>query len=383
MKLVHLFKYYWPDNGGGIAAAMDMAIHAFNSYSKGKRGNRQEIICCWQENGKKAKKEKYNGISVYRCKSLCSFASTQFSLQFIKAVEWRTRNADIVVYNFPYPLVDLGVFLHRIHGKLVIWWHCDFDTQKGRLVTALYRPLVRHTLKKADAVIVSAEGNISGSDTLEPFRNKCRVIPFAVSKEWEEQGRRHFEGGKCRPDGKVHILFIGRFVWYKGIDILLRAFSGLNDERYELVLVGDGPLFSDMQALAKNMELDNIKFTGSVSEKEKAEWIKWSDFLVLPSISKAEAFAIVQIEAMAFGKPVINTWISSGVPDVSINGESGITVKAGDEKELAAAMDRLGEDVDLRERYGKRAMELVKENYTMPVLDKRYGKLFKEWGIEP
>ena len=95
MKLVHLFKYYWPDNGGGIAAAMDMVIHAFKEYSKGKEGLEQEIICCWQESGKPAKKERWNGVPVYRCRSLFEFASTQFSPQFIRIVDRHTNDNDI------------------------------------------------------------------------------------------------------------------------------------------------------------------------------------------------------------------------------------------------------------------------------------------------
>ena len=383
MKLFHLFKYYWPDNGGGIAAAMDMVIHAFKEYSKGRDNLSQEIICCWQESGKKAKKGKYNGVPVYRCKSLFEFASTQFSPQFVRTVDRRTHNDDIVIYNFPYPLVDISVLFGKIHGKLVIWWHCDFDTQKGKFITALYKPLVRHTLKKADAVIVSAEGNIDGSETLKPFRNKCHVIPFAVSDDMIEQGRRYYEKKRGLEsddgrDNKVHILFIGRFVWYKGINILLNAYSKLDNSRYELTLVGTGPLFEDMTRLSEDLQLNNITFAGSVAEEEKIDWIKWCDFLVLPSISKAEAFAIVQIEAMAFGKPVVNTWLPSGVPNVSVDGETGITVKPGDKCELLNAIKKIGHDKELYKSFSCNAINKVEKEYSMRVLEGQYKTFFEE-----
>lgn len=379
LNIIHLFKYYWPDNGGGIAAGMDMAIHAFKEWSKiGKHREKdnQEIIVCWQHPGKKASKEKYNDVQVYRCKSLFEFASTQFSVQFMRTVNRKTKKSDVVFYHFPYPLVDLGILFGKIHGKLVVVWHCDFDTQKGKLITSLYTPLVKHTLKKADKIVVGAKGTIHGSGALQKFRKKCVVIPYAVSDEIVQEGKEYFNCKEENQQEKIHILFLGRFVWYKGIDLLIKAFSKLDPDRYELTLVGSGSLLDDMKQLAGSLNLKNLAFVGSVSEEEKRKWIKWSDFLVLPSISKAESFAIVQIEAMAFGKPVINTWIPSGVPDVSLDGKTGITIEPGDVNALISAMCKLGEDAEIREKYGKNAIKLVEERYTMARLTERYVKLF-------
>jgi rhamnosyl/mannosyltransferase len=125
------------------------------------------------------------------------------------------------------------------------------------------------------------------------------------------------------------------------------------------------------------MNLKNVNFTGSVSEEDKIKWIKWSDFLVVPSVSKAEAFAIVQIEAMAYGKPVINTALPSGVPDVSLNGITGITVKPNNVEELYKAMNKLGSNQMLRDLYGKNAIDLVQKNYTMQRLSKKYKEYFE------
>lgn len=377
MKLVHLFKYYWPDNGGGIAAAMDMVIQAFKEYSKNKNDNSQEIICCWQKSGKLYRVEQINDISVYRCNTLFEFASTQFSTQFLRVVKNRTKDADVVIHNFPYPFVDLAILLGNIHGKLVIWWHCDFNTSKGKLLTKLYTPLVKHTLKKADAIIVSAKGNINGSEILKPFESKCHIVPFAVSDKLVKDGIDYYKKNKKKND-KINILFIGRFVWYKGIDILLKAYNDLDSNKYNLTLVGDGPLLQDMKNLAQSLKLQSIHFTGAVTENEKINWIKWCDFLVIPSVSKAEAFAIVQIEAMAFGKPVINTFLPSGVPDVCPNGVAGITVNPGSKSELKSAILKLGSDNNLRNKYSKNALELVSENYTMKVLSEKYASFFDE-----
>lgn len=379
MKLVHLVKYHWPDNGGGVSQSVDMAIHAFEQYRKNKPGYTQEVVCCWQQNGKPGSKGLLdNGIPVYRCKSLFTKLSTQFSAEFLRTVKNRVHEDDIVIYNFPYPLVDLAVLLGLIRGTLVVWWHCDFEI-KGKFANAMFRPLVNHTLKKANKIIVSSEGNITGSETLRKYADKCAVIPFAIDQTLIEEGKNYYRSERqAQPSAPVHVLFIGRFVWYKGIDVLLKAYSELDQSKYELTLVGDGPLFDDMKKLADSLHLAHVNFTGHVSDEEKKEWIKWCDYLVLPSISKAEAFAIVQIEAMTFGKPVINTNIKSGVPYVSKDGVTGITVPLQDTEALRDAMKQLGENTALRERYSKNAIDLISGKYSMDLLDEKYGDIFAE-----
>ena len=385
MRLIHLFKYYWPDNGGGIAKAMDLVILSFKEWcrderrkSKGQK-NHQEIVVCWQNSGKGSSKDIYNETPVYRCKSLFEVASTQVSPEFMGVINKKTRNADVTIYNFPYPMVDLGILFGKVHGKLVVWWHCDFKTSKFGFLGKLYSPLVRHTLKKADKIITCAEGNINGSTLLRPFKGKCVVIPHAVSDEWAEKGERYFSSWSSTSNsGRINILFIGRFVWYKGIDILLNAYSKLGEDNKYLTLVGDGPLLDDMKELSKKLSLNNVLFTGAVSEAEKMKYIKQADFMVLPSVSEAESFAIVQIEAMSFGKPVINTRLNSGVPDVCPNEISGLTIPPCNEEELIKAMKRLSDDTDLRTRLSRGAIEYARNHYRVKHLIKLYGDLFDE-----
>lgn len=379
MKLVQLFKIYWPDNGGGIAAVMDMVSDAADCMGKALNRTecRQEMVVCRPRPGMPSKQDCYKGKNVYRCRSFAEIASTPVSIEFLVKARKAAKDADIVIYHFPYPMADIGILFRLYRGKLIVWWHCDFDTQKGKILTRLYRPIVKHTLKKADIIIVSAKGNINGSQILRKYKDKCRVIPFAVPDDLAQKGRTYYESRNSGTRRKVHVLFIGRFVWYKGLDVLLKAFAKLDHKKYELLLVGDGPLLSDMQSLAKHLNLNNVAFAGSVSQDEKIKKIQWSDFLVLPSVSKAEAFGIVQIEAMAFGKPVINTSIPGGVPEICPNGVCGITVRPHNKKELARAIKRLGEDTSLRETYGKRAIELVKEKYNTSRMVRQYINVFQ------
>lgn len=368
MKITQLFKIYWPDNGGGIATVMERIANGMSDCE-------QEIIVCQNSRHKKSADDSYHGIPVHRCSQLFDFASTPFSISFLKAVKKRTKKSDIVIYHFPYPMVDIAVLLGLYSGKLVVWWHCDFE--KYKKLAPFYRPLVEHTLKKADQILVSSEGNIENSAVLRKYKEKCKVIPFCVNDTYLQRGKACAEKPVQKKE-EINILFIGRLVWYKGCDILLKAFQKMKHKKCKLVLVGDGPLREELKNQAETLKLENVEFTGMISEEEKMQRIEACDFLVLPSTSKAEAFALVQIEAMAFGKPVINTALPSGVPCVSIDGVTGRTVTPGSVKELADAMDELAGNEELRKQFGINALEMVQKEYTSKVMIQRHKQVFEK-----
>lgn len=370
MKIVQLFKIYWPDNGGGIATVMESIANAM-------KDEKQEIVVCQAKRGRKTIVEKYDGVPVYRCSQLFDFASTPFSVRFLQTAHRRTKDADITIYHFPYPMIDLAVLFGLVKGKLVVWWHCDFERYKA--LAPIYRPLVEHTLKKADQILVSSEGNLIHSTLLMKYREKCTVIPYCVDDSYLKRGKEYLERRENRKQQEtVHILFMGRMVWYKGCDILLQAFKQMKHKNCTLTMLGEGPLKDVWKQKAQEMDLTNVVFTGMVSEEEKIQCIEESDFLVLPSISKAEAFALVQIEAMAFGKPVINTNLPSGVPYISVHGETGLTVEPENVQALADAMDKLVEDEELRKEYGKNARQMVEQEYTQEKMTERHRKVFEE-----
>ncbi len=367
MKITQLFKIYWPDNGGGIAKVMESIAAAFPDCE-------QEMIVCQNSRRKKSTQDSWRGIPVRRCRQIFDLMSTPFSIQFLLDVKKRTKRSDIIIYHFPYPMVDLAVLLGLYSGRLVVWWHCGFE--KYKKAAPLYLPLVLHTLKKADQILVSSKGNMENSRLLQRFRKKCVIIPYCVSDEWLRQGNKYAENF-FKENHKVRILFVGRLVWYKGCGVLLRAFARMKEKNCELIFVGGGPLENELKAQAAALKLKNVTFTGMVSEEEKRRQIAECDFLVLPSVSRAEAFAVVQLEAMAFGKPVVNTALDSGVPYVSIDGLTGKTVKPGSVRELAMAMDELAGDEKLRRAYGIRAYKLVQKEYTQELMAQRHRKVFE------
>ena len=133
MKVTQLFKIYWPDNGGGIAKVMENIAECLTDCTN-------EIIVCQDSRYKKGTNDNYKGVAVRRCRQIADVLSTPFSLQFLVDVKKRTKDSDIVIYHFPYPMADLAVLFGMYSGKLVVWWHCDFEKyEKSRPYFGIFK----------------------------------------------------------------------------------------------------------------------------------------------------------------------------------------------------------------------------------------------------
>jgi rhamnosyl/mannosyltransferase len=92
----------------------------------------------------------------------------------------------------------------------------------------------------------------------------------------------------------------------------------------KLVIVGEGQLRKELEQKARSLGLEQqIVFLGKLSREELKYCYQVCDVFVLPSVERSEAFGIAQLEAMAYGKPVVDTNLPTGVPYVSMNGEQG------------------------------------------------------------
>lgn len=368
LRILQVNKAYYPHVGG-----IESLVRQY-SEELGKRSDVElKVLVCRDEKGK-TYSETVSGVEVTRAGSFGTYFSCPLSFSFLRLFRKMARDADVIEIHVPFPLADAALLFSGYKGRVVVAWHSDVVKQKKLL--RLYKPLMMKLLKRADCIITATKGHIDGSDFLPQFRGKCRVIPYGITPEdYLSVKRAPVLTEKCNDKNSVKVLFTGRLVYYKGVDVLLRAFTRVRG--CELFLVGTGELEAPLKEFAAEHKMENrVHFLGFLPDEQLKQAYSDCDIFVLPSVVKSEAFGIVQLEAMVYGKPVINTSLPSGVPYVSIDGETGITVPPYDPEALADAINRLAADNELREKLGNNAAERVGKYFNEKnVIREIYGVL--------
>jgi rhamnosyl/mannosyltransferase len=276
----------------------------------------------------------------------------------------RKLDADVMIVHEPNPVAIVAHAIARPKAHLVFWVHAEVVRPAWRY-KAFYRPFLLRMLNRADRIVVASPQVKALAEELRPFRDKVAVIPYALDPDQHaltpaiEPRVRELRGDGADP----LVLFVGRLVAYKGVDVLLRALAHL---RARAVIVGEGPLRSELERLAHDLTVaDRVHFAGNASAAELTALYNACDLFVLPSVTRAEAFGMVQIEAMSCRKPVICTDLPSGVPWVNQHGVTGLVVPPRDPDALAAAIRTLAGDPALRTRMGDAGRARVEAEFSV------------------
>lgn len=290
---------------------------------------------------------------------------------------YRQQRFDIVHLHFPDPMSHLASLVLPKRVKRVITWHADIVRQK-RLLT-LYKPFLLRQLKRADAVIVATPNHkkslFLSPDIVAP--EKIHVIPYGVSPHSFSANAEQVSSLRAHY-GKKRLLFtLGRHVSYKGFDVLLAALRELPADVH-LLLGGQGPLSEKLKATAHQLGVaDRVSFLGHIPDADLPACFNACDIFCLPSVTAAEAFGIVQIEAMSAAKPVVSTRLNTGVDYVNQDGVTGLTVPPGDSKALAEALMRLLDRPDWAAQLGLQARERVQREFTIDEMAAETLKLYR------
>jgi rhamnosyl/mannosyltransferase len=346
LRVLHVGKFYPPHHGG-------MENHVETLCRELAAEVDVEVLV--SADGRRTLHETVEGVHVTRIGSLATLASASVNPGMARAI--RRSRADVVHFHHPNPTAVLSYLASGRRGPLVVTYHSDIIRQ--RVLGALFTPVLHRFLRGADAILASSPDYARTSPVLRAHADRVRIVPFGIRAQ-AFQAADADEVARLRAAyGPRVVLAVGRLVYYKGFDYLIRAMSAVDGR---LVILGDGPLRGALQALADGLGLaERVTLAGAVPRL--APYYHAADVFALPAVARSEAFGLVQLEAMAAGLPVVNTRIDSGVPFVSRDGESGITVPPADPRALAGALGRLLDAPALRRRLGTAARERVRREF--------------------
>jgi glycosyltransferase involved in cell wall biosynthesis len=169
-----------------------------------------------------------------------------------------------------------------------------------------------------------------------------------------------------------YVLYFGRLVEEKGLDVLLAALGGTD---VQLKIVGDGPEKEKLKIEREKLKV-NVEFIGHKTGEELHNLIRKSKFVVLPSVW-CENYPVSLLEAGALGKAVVGTRLG-GIPEIVRDGENGFLVEPNSANDLREKIQRLIGDKDLCERMGRRAREMVVETNSPAEHYKKIQQLYEK-----
>jgi rhamnosyl/mannosyltransferase len=274
----------------------------------------------------------------------------------------RKFHADLIHVHLANPLAELSALMANRDVPVVAHFHSDVVRPVPGPLRAVYNRFLHAFYRRADCIVVPTPRHIDISDFVPYYRDKCRVVPFGIPLsrfELDDSGRQRVAELK---DGLPTVLFVGRLVPYKGVEILIRA---LENVKARLWIVGTGPLEASLKNLVREKGIaDRVLFLGHVPDEDLVTYYHACDLFALPSITNQEMFGLVQLEAMACSKPVISTTVPTGVPWVNQHGKTGYTVTPGNSAELKQAIQRLLSSPQLRDEMGAAGRARVQRHFT-------------------
>ncbi|HQB50887.1 MAG TPA: glycosyltransferase [bacterium] len=356
-KILQINKFYYPHLGGVETVVKDIAEELDSDNWL------VDVLVC-QSKGPRSV-ETIGNNKVYRAASFGKALGMPLSLDFFRLMKQLWKHYDIIIIHHPFPLAFLPLlFLPK--KPLVIWYHCDIIRQK--ISKLFFLPFIHYGLKIANKIVVSTSRLTAFSPLLKKYKHKCQTIHFGLDlNHYQLTPEVALAAQKIKEhysSDKKLLLSVGRLVYYKGYQYLIQAMTSIEAQ---LLIIGTGPEKEALASLIQDQHLEN-KITIIDPVDDLRPYYAACDLFILPSCASSEAFGLVQLEAMAFQKPVINTDLPTGVPEVSLNEETGLTVPLKDQQSLKQAIQKILNNEELSKLYGEKAKQRVsnlfnKENF--------------------
>lgn len=261
----------------------------------------------------------------------------------LKTIRKQTQQYDIINLHGPVPSFSDVFLLSGLQSLgtrrpyLIYTHHAPIDLRIpfAAPFISLYNNLQERLANLADHVVVSTPSYGQKLSRYVPA-SKLSVIPWGVNFD-------RYQAQVKMKEKTFTILYLGQIRPYKGLPVLLRAASELHG--VNIWVVGDGHYADACRRQAEQLGLDNTIFWGNIPDNETISLMKQAHAIVLPSVTRSEAFGIALLEGMAAGLVPV----ASHLPGVSdLIGNEGFTFQPGNSKDLNSILTRLRDDTALR-----------------------------------
>lgn len=366
LLVLEIVKYYYPSKGG-MESFVKLLVDNLISF------NSTYFINIFTINNQSTSKDLiklFNRSKIIYNACLLFFRSQPLKFYF-SGLKINLENADIIHHNFPFPNIEIWLlYYNKIlrRKKFIITWHANIENTRWKLFNFLYEPIINNLLSYTDYIVVTSPALFENSSILKKHSNKVKVIPLSY-----DINSFTYIHKTLNPDSTKNILFVGKLREYKGVQFLIESIVDLD---VKLFIVGDGEYLNVLKKIVNKYNIvEKVNFITNASNELLDKFYLNSDLFVLPSINEAEAFGIVQLEALARGLPVINTNLKSGVPYVSLDGLTGFTVQPKDSEALKSSIIKIFSNKDQYEIFSKNAIARASK-FSSEKMTESYNKLF-------
>lgn len=232
----------------------------------------------------------------------------------------------------------------------ISWTDGTLNSERG--INWLQKRLRRYVVGHASAYIASSTKSKEAQLVYGADPGRCFISFLTV--DLEKYMVQKTDGGT---GGVKQILCVGSLIERKGADLLLKAVKGV-EEDYILALAGSGPEENSLRKLTRELGIENrVKFLGYLSQEELKKEYEKSAVFVLPT--RQDCFALVILEAMCAGLPVICSRYADGVYDLVEDGKNGYVVDPYDKEQFCGCIRALLRDGRLAEQMGEYSRHML------------------------
>ncbi|MPW38609.1 glycosyltransferase [Thermococcus sp. 101 C5] len=386
MKILQVIPAFPPavGYGGGPLVAYEISRRLV------LKGHDVTVVTTDANDEKSRVKEKFsriNGIKVHYFKNISNRLAYSYKI-FISPglIPWARRelkNFDVIHLHDTRTFQNLVIhyFAKKYGIPYVLQPHGTLSTSDHRKVLKKFFDFFgKSIVKDAEYILALNEGEVNQIQKIGVPRNKIRILPNGIdlSNYTILPPKGSFKKKLNISQDKKIILYLGRIHKTKGIDLLIGAcaylINNMNCKNVVLVIAGpDDGYMSEAKAMVNSLGIsDLIIFAGFLSSEDKLKALVDADVFVTPMFY---GFPVTFLEACAVGTPIVTT--NAGETLEWINGKVGYVTQPN-YHDLAEAIYKIIYDEDVRNRFSKNCIEIVKSNFSWEKVVEKLEKIYEE-----